>query len=188
MSRPRCSELLLQPEPPPRLRTAAARNSVAWGGFLATRSPNAPSYPHFGSPNPPSPPQPGAGAGPFLPRPSPASPPSHPLRGASQSATAVPALDVGTPEQPTGAKRTRARSTRPREARLLHPWGTSPPVLAAVRSTPGQAGSCDASLGVRGRRRGLLGRSGAASPGCWHIKLPPSPTRTLPLRLCPLLS
>lgn len=78
-------------------------------------------------------------------------------RGAPQSAPAARVLDGGTPEPHTGGQKDEGTKLPPREAGLLHPRGTSPPVLAAVRSTPGQAGSCYASLCVRGRRRGLLG-------------------------------
>ncbi|XP_046525567.1 uncharacterized protein LOC124243707 [Equus quagga] len=83
--------------------------------------------------------------------------------GAPQCAPAARVLDGGTPEPHTGAKR-REHEAPAREAGLLHPRGTSSPALAAVRSTPGQAGSCDASLCVRGRRRGLLGRSWSLLP------------------------
>lgn len=100
---PTLPELLLLPEPlPQRLRAAGARSSVAWGGFLATRRPNAPSYPHFGSPNPPLTPD-GAGTGPFS-SPSPASSLSgvHPQR-----ATAVRAPDGARLSLTLGPRETR---------------------------------------------------------------------------------
>ena len=87
--------------------------------------------------------------------------PASPLRSAPQSATAVRALDGGTPEPHTGAKRTRARSSRPVKPGSCAP--AEPPLLSSpsvVRFTSGQAGSCDASHCVRRRRRGLLERWG----------------------------
>ena len=129
MSRPRCFELLLPPEPlPPRLRAAGARSSVAWGGFLATRRPNAPSYPHFRSPNPP-----------------------HPRRGPGQDHSSPPLASFASPEctperdSCPGSGRRHAWAAHwgqenqgtklpPRETRLLRPRGTSPPELSVGRA------------------------------------------------------
>lgn len=129
MSRPRCSELLLLPEPLPlRLRAAGARSSVAWGGFLATRRPNAPSYPHCGSPNPP-----------------------HPRQGPGQDHSSPPLASFASPEctpesdSCPGSGRRHAWAAHwgqenqgtklpPRETRLLRPRRSSPPELSVGRA------------------------------------------------------
>lgn len=150
MSRPRCSELLLAAAAAAGAAAAPAggrgKALGSVGRFPSNSRPRARPAIHTSGAPPPR----GRSR-------TTAPPPLASSRGAPQSAPAARVLDGGTPEPHTGGQKDEGTKLPPREAGLLHPRGTSPPVLAAVRSTPGQAGSCYASLCVRGRRRGLLG-------------------------------
>lgn len=134
-----------------------ATRGVAWGGFLATRGPESAQLSTYWESPPAQPREPGQEH---------CSPPLASLASLASSpgAPQLPGLwTVGSLSRILGPKGRGHEAPAP-QGRAPAPRGTSPSALAAVRSTPGQAGSCDASLRVRGRRRGLLGRSQSLLP------------------------
>lgn len=125
---------------------------------------------------------PGAGRGtgqdhanPPPPGPPPASPPWRPGRLHAPRARQLPGLWAADARAAHWSQGPGHAAPAPRGWAPAPPGRTSPPALAAVRSTRGQAGRGDGSRGACGRRQALLGRSRSRLPGCWRPELPPWP-------------